>query len=248
MAKAAATPTSAHTKDLLKVTAALEERYGQSKVSEFTDFIESLVYQILELGTSEKNARDALKRLREEYVDWNDMRVATVRELEDILTGKFYQVRKKAEDIKHLLADLYTAFRKMEIAELTPEALETLRALPETTNVRKDDLERALAITFKLSVFPCDEDQFRLLKFLGGVPKPLNLQQGLKKVEESLNLEQMLALSRVLREHVHTYHEAGEDEPQPISFNWDKGGVGKDKKAAAGKVSKPAAKPKAAKK
>ncbi len=221
MAKTA-NPHAELTKDLTKVCEALEERYGNRKPGKFPDFIEALVYQILELGVPEKSSRDSLKRLREEYTDWNDMRVATVREIEDVLGGKFYQVRKKAEDIKHLLADLYTAFRRMEIKELTPEALETLRALPETTNVRKDDLERALMLTFEHKLFPCDEDQFKLLKFLGGVPKPLTMQQGVKKVEEALDGEQMLRLSRGLREHVHTYHGAGEDEPQMIAFGWDK--------------------------
>jgi hypothetical protein len=222
MVKAAANPNAALVKDLMKVTEALEVRYGLRKPGKFTDFIEALVFQILELGAQEKPARDALKRLRDEYVDWNDMRVATVRELEDILGNKYYQVRKKAEDIKHLLADLYTAFRRMEITELTPEGVETLRALPETTNVRKDDLERALALTMSFKLFPCDEEQFKLLKFLGGVPKPLTMQQGVKKIEECLDAEQMLRLSRGLREHHHVYHEAGEDEPQIIAFEWDK--------------------------
>ncbi len=222
MVKAAANPNSALVKDLMKVTEALEVRYGLRKPGKFTDFIEALVFQILELGTQEKAARDGLKRLRDEYVDWNDMRVATVREMEDILGAKFYQVRKKSEDIKHLLADLYTAFRRMEISELTPEGVETLRALPETTNVRKDDLERALALTMSFKIFPCDEDQFQLLQFLLGVRKPLTMQQGVKKIEDALDAEQAIRLSRGLREHHHTYHEAGEDEPQIIAFGWDK--------------------------
>ena len=222
MAKAAANPNAAAIHDLVKVCEALEERYGNRKQPKFADFIEALVYQILELGVAEKSSRDALKRLREEYIDWNDMRVATVREIEDILGAKYYQVRKKAEDIKHLLADLYTAFRRMELKELTPESIETLRALPETTNVRKDDLERALLLTFEFKVFPCDEDQFKLLKFLGGVAKPLTMQQGVKKIEEVLDTETMLRLSRGLREHIHTCHNADEDEPQMIAFGWDK--------------------------
>jgi endonuclease III len=241
MAKAAANPNAALVKDLMKVCEALEERYGNRKPAKFADFIEALVYQILELGVQEKTARDALKRLRDEYVDWNDMRVATVREIEDILGPKYYQVRKKAEDIKHLLADLYTAFRRMEISELTPEGVETLRALPETTNVRKDDLERALVLTMGFTVFPCDEDQFKLLKFLGGVPKPMTMQQAVKKIEESLDPEQALRLSRGLREHVHTAHEAGEDEPQIIAFGWDKKdplGMDKGLKKAAAAASK----------
>ncbi|MBA3707914.1 MAG: hypothetical protein H0W83_03725 [Planctomycetes bacterium] len=223
-------------KDLVKVCEALEERYGRRKSQKFTDFIEALVYQILELGVQEAAAKSALKRLHDEYTDWNDMRVASVREIEDVLGPKYYRVREKAEDVKHLLADLYTAFRRMDIHDLlNADGIETLRALPETTNIRKDMVERSLLLALDVKVFPCDEDQFRLLKFLGGIPKHLNLQQGLKKVEEALEPEDILRLSRVLREHVHVYHTAGEDDPQPINFGL------KSEKAKSGtaSVSKP---------
>lgn len=232
----AKTATSSHTSlhhDLVKVCEALEERYGRRKASKTADFIEALVYQILELGVTEKAAKDALKRIREEYVDWNDMRVATVREIEDVLGTKYYRVREKAEDVRHLLADLYTAFRKMDLTPLlNAEGIETLRALPETTLIRRDMVERALLLVLDVKVFPCDDDQFKLLKFLGGVPKPLTYQQGVKKVEEALDADEMLRLSRGLREHVHILHIGDEDEPQPISFNWDKADpLGMDKGA-----------------
>jgi endonuclease III len=235
MAKSATSSHSSLHADLIKVCEALEERYGRRKASKTADFIEALVYQILELGVSEKAAKDALKRIRDEYVDWNDMRVATVREIEDVLGSKYYRVREKAEDFRHLLADLYTAFRKMDLTPLlSAEGIETLRALPETTLIRRDMVERALLLVLDVKVFPCDEDQFKLLKFLGGVPKPLTYQQGVKKVEESLDADEMLRLSRGLREHVHIMHTADEDEPQPIGFNWDKAdplGMGGDKGA-----------------
>jgi len=209
--------------DLMKACEALEERYGKRKIGRIPDFIEALMTQILELGATEKSSKDAMARLKAEYVDWNDMRVASVREIEDILGAKYYRCREKAEDIKHLLADLYTAFRRMEINDLlTAEGIETLRALPDTTNIRRDMVDRALVLALELKTFPCDEDQFRLLKFLGGVPKHANLQNFQKKIEEALDLDGILRLSRVLREHVHVYQLAGEDEPQAVDFGTKK--------------------------
>lgn len=209
--------------DLMQACEALEERYGRRKMQVIPDFIEALMTQILELGAPEKASKDVITRLKAEYVDWNDMRVASVREIEDVLGAKYYRCREKAEDIKHLLADLYTAFRRMEINDLlSAGGTETLRALPDTTNIRRDMVERALVLALDLKVFPCDEEQFRLLKFLGGVPKHANLQNFQKKIEESLDTEQILRLSRVLREHVHTYQSAGADEPQPVDFSLKK--------------------------
>ena len=60
--------------------------------------------------------------------------------------------------------------------------------------------------------------------------------QGIKKIEESLDSEQMLRLSRGLREHVHIYQSGGEDEPQIIAFGWtQKDPLGMDKPAKGGK-------------
>jgi len=205
--------------ELMEACARLEERYGKRKLLKHADFIEALIFQILELGVKEATARQTLERLRSEYVDWNDMRVATVREIEDILGHRYYRCREKAEDVKHLLTDIYTAFRRMEIQDLlNAEGIATLRALPDYTNIRRDMVDRALLLVLDLKVFPSDESQFKLLKFLGGVPKHLAYQVGVKKIEEALDPEQMLRLSRVLREHVHVCSMAGEDEPQAIDF------------------------------
>lgn len=234
-------------KDLMEACDRLEERYGRRKPQKYADFIEALVSQILELGVKEPTARAALERLRAEYVDWNDMRLATVREIEDILGPRYFRCREKAEDVKHLLADLYTAFRRMEIQDLlNADGIATLRALPDTTNIRRDMVDRALLLVLDLKVFPCDEDQFKLLKFLGGVPKPWAFQMGVKKIEEALDTEQMLRLSRVLREHVFTYVSAGESEPQPIDYGGkpekaEKATTRKEAKEATARKEKPKA-------
>ena len=241
--------TASLQKSLLKVSASLEERYGSFRVSESDDFIACLILQILELGATERAAREALKRIREEYVDWNDMRVATVRELQDILGPRYVRVREKAEDLHSLLADIYTAFRRMEVNDMvvTPDGIATLRALPDTTLIRADMVETALLTVCGLHSFPCDEEQFRLLKFLGGVPKPYSYEMGLEKVKEALDNDQLLALSHGLHEHTDFLQQQEIDEPKPVDFGWEK--VKKPARKAAPKkaaTKKTAAKTKAA--
>lgn len=241
MAKA---PADALNAELQIICEALEARYGRRKFGPFEDFIEAMIYQILELGCTEKTARDAYKRLRDEYVDWNDMRVATVREIEDILGPRYYRVREKSEDLKHLLADIYTAFRRMDIKDaLAGDGVATLRALPDTTNIRRDMIEKALLSLTGGKICPLDDDQFKLLKFLSGgqktlgpAIKPLSYQLGARKLEELVDLETLLRLSRGLREHSHFCQSQDEDEPQPISFGWDKKDpLGMDKPATGKK-------------
>jgi hypothetical protein len=237
--------------DALRICEALEARYGRRKFGPFVDFIEAMIYQILDLGASEKAAKDAQKRLHDEYTDWNDMRVATVRDIEDVLGSKYPQVREKAEDIRHLLADIYTAFRVMDIKEhLNQDGIATLRALPDTTNIRRDMIERSLMAITETTVCPLDEDQVRLLKFLtsatkalGPALKPLPQTGCAKKLEECCDAEIFHRLCRGLREHIHFCQGEGEDEPQIIGFGWDQKdplGMGKPvKKDKPAPVAKP---------
>ncbi|TVR16465.1 MAG: hypothetical protein EA401_01310 [Planctomycetota bacterium] len=217
------TPASLQ-KTLMKVSASLQERYGSFRVSESDDFIACLILQILELGATERAAREALKRIREEYVDWNDMRVASIREIQDILGPRYVRCREKAEDLHSLLADIYTAFRRMEVNDMvvTPDGIATLRALPDTTLIRADMVETALLTVCGLHTFPCDEEQFRLLKFLGGVPKQYSYEMALEKVKEALDNDQLLALSHGLREHTDFLQQQEIDEPKPVDFGWEK--------------------------
>lgn len=207
-------------KDLTRVIGELEARHGARKVPEFTDFVEALLWQILDLGVPERLSKDALKRIKEEFVDWNDLRVATVRELQDILGPKYPRCRTKAEDIHSLTADLYTAFRRMDLTNMvgTPEGIQTLRALPDTTLVRVDMVETALLLVCKVKTFPCDDDQFALLRHLKGVPKNAERDEWEAQIVEALDDGELLRLSRGLREHADFYLNLGEDDPQDLDW------------------------------
>jgi len=205
---------------LMKVSDQLEKRYGRRKPPPFDDFIECLVYQILEVGIGERTAKDAVKRIKSEYVDWNDMRVATIREIQDILGPNFDRCRERAEDLSSLLADLYTAFRSMELDEIvgTPDGIITLRALPDTTLIRVDMVERALLLMLHLPTFPVDEDQFELLRYFGGVPKNTEWEDARDRIPEILDEEEMLRLARGLREHTDYLFRHEIYEWKPIDY------------------------------
>ncbi|MFW5750317.1 MAG: hypothetical protein ACOCZK_01590 [Planctomycetota bacterium] len=223
---------------LMKICEALEERYGRRKVVEQEDFIEALIHQILELATAERTAREALKRIKAEYIDWNDMRVATVREIQDILGPRYPRCREKAEDLHSLLADLYTAFRSMDLSATmrTPDGMETIRALPDTTLIRADMVEWALLVDCGLQTFPTDEEQIELLRFLGGIPKKMESEEVAPALVETLESEERLRLARGLREHCDFLEQHDIFDPKPIGYRWSKPdplGMGpKPKKAA----------------
>jgi hypothetical protein len=209
-----------HFDKIRQIIADLAERHGGRKHRATTDFIEALVFQILELGVTERVAREAMKRIKEEFADWNDMRVASVREIQDILGSRFEACRERAEDLRHLLADLYTAYRKMELTQVvnTPEGLSTLRALPETTLIRADMIERALINVYNLRTCPLDADQFDLLIYLGGLPKGIEHAEAKALFLEHLEPVEMQDLSQGLREHLYMLRRHDVSGFKPIAF------------------------------
>ncbi len=245
-----ATISSTHVRKLKKLCTDLEARYGEFQPLPIENFIEIMMYQILLLGADRAEAERALKDLQEEFVNWNDMRVSTVREIQDILGNNYPRNREKAEDINHLLADLYTAFKSMELDEraITEEGIETLRALPETTLVREDMVESALLHNYNLVTFPCNEEQYALLEFLKVIPAGEDNGEIRYRIADELDRETKLRLAHGLREHSNMLEQAGEYDPQPLNFGLKKKAAAK--KAAAKKTTtkKAAAKKPAAKK
>jgi endonuclease III len=215
--------TAAHSKKMAALAEALDARYGACKPPQLDNFIEVMMYQILLLGANDRVARKALASLREEFVNWNDMRVGSVREIQDILGPKYPRCREKAEDLHHLLADFYTAFRRMELDDIvrTQEGIETLRALPETTLVREDMVEWGLLQFCGVDTFPCNDEQFELLRFLGGVPKNAEYEDTKSELVSTCDADLKTRLSIGLREHCDMLEQHDEYDPQPIEWGQD---------------------------
>ena len=129
---------------------------------------------------------------------------------------------QKADDICHLLADLYTAFRNMNLNEImvTPEGYEVMRAMPRTTLIRHDMVELALYVIPQLRCPPLSPRQIELLIFLGGFDKKTTVAEA---AEILLECERdLISLAHGLREH--EYYLADDTmlaypyENQPVDF------------------------------
>jgi hypothetical protein len=211
---------------LLKISDALAKRYGETTAYETDDFLILMCYLILATGAGDVDGADptvTLEQLLAEYVDWNDMRMATVREVEDLLGQGYPRRREKAEDIVSLLVDMYTAFRSTDMAKAirTPDGLETLRALPDTTLVRGDLVEEALVRLGVSDRLPADEEQLELLAYLANDPDA-EFEALRQEALDTLTIEQRLQLAFGLRQHRDLIYQYNVDEPQPIGYGWDK--------------------------
>ena len=107
---------------------ASEPRFGAVRELDETEGLDQLVLLALARELPFKKARAALRRLKHDFVDWNDVRVTPAHELargfEGGPPGSAY---RKAEELVDLLSTLYLRFNKMtcdvgRAEETTPEA------------------------------------------------------------------------------------------------------------------------------
>ena len=77
-------------KSLGKVLVTLEKRYGQGAcLGNDQEILDQFIYYLLFYHNPITNARKVFRQFKDEaqFVDWNEVRVATLREVEDVLTG-----------------------------------------------------------------------------------------------------------------------------------------------------------------
>ncbi len=111
---------------------ASEPRFGAVRELDETEGLDQLVLLALARELPFKKARAALRRLKQDFVDWNDVRVTPAHELargfEGGPPGSAY---RKAEELVDLLSTLYLRFNKM-----TCDVGRTETATPESTKLR----------------------------------------------------------------------------------------------------------------
>lgn len=96
------------------LVAAVEPRFGTVRELDESEGLDQLAYLFLARDLPPKKARAALRRLRADFVDWNDVRVTPAHELADLLEGGGAGAgHRRATELLDLLSTLYLRFNKM---------------------------------------------------------------------------------------------------------------------------------------
>jgi len=106
-------------KDLLT---RLQRQYGSPDGITRGDPLEELLLGILSRDVPESRGRQALQKLKEEMVDFNELRVAAVRDIVDELGRDFPSVRQKAQAITSVLGGIFEKLENLDISFLKNKA------------------------------------------------------------------------------------------------------------------------------
>ncbi len=94
----------------------LEKEYGSVELLEGKPALEQAVFLILREGSNTRKAQRALKILEQEYVEWNELRVATPKEIVAVLAEVgLNDVDDKISRLLALLSRLFYDFHKKDL-------------------------------------------------------------------------------------------------------------------------------------
>lgn len=104
------------TKKLKALLDKLEKSLGTLKMLKDAPALEQALYLILREGTDYRKANKAMKLLAEEYVEWNELRVATPKEVVAVLeSAGLSNLDDKVSRILALLSRLFYDFHKKDL-------------------------------------------------------------------------------------------------------------------------------------
>ena len=87
-----------YSKKIQKLYRSLKQKPGKHAPVEFEEPVDALVFAIISENLTESQAQAAIKKLKDYFVDWNDLRVATVEEIIEVLGPDIAPARNIAAD------------------------------------------------------------------------------------------------------------------------------------------------------
>ena len=133
------------------------------------DLLRLLIVSILEEDASRKEAEKALAAIEEEFVDYNELRVALPREVAECVGKNFPNVRTKAEIIKTALNNVFDRFNKLAIDPLAEVPKRDLRRRLEELGLSPYAAACIAMLRFGLAVVPVDDALAECLEINGCV-------------------------------------------------------------------------------
>src|SRR5689334_25260912 len=91
---------------LTEVHALLKKRYKLEPRTERMSLLEAVVYGVCHEGTTREQANQALSRFKDDFFDWNEVRVSSIAEIQGVLAG-LPDPEGRAQRIRRLLRQLF---------------------------------------------------------------------------------------------------------------------------------------------
>ncbi len=159
---------SSNRKIIKKLYAKLSKRYTDHSVclDKNREVLEHLIYATFLENASFEAANQCFSVLESYFVDWNEIRVSTARELGEVFNA-VYEPGRTGERIRRILQYIFESLYKFDLEEFRArgplETLEYLQSIPYSTDFINS---YTVNTVFKMQDIPLDEGALRALRLL----------------------------------------------------------------------------------
>lgn len=194
----------ARSRHLRQVLAVLEKQLGRRRRRRRPDALETLLHSVLAGNGSDGLAARILEKLHLELVDWNELRVTSPREIEELISP-LGDAAEKALLIRRILHKLFRERHSLSLGHFKRFGQERLsQDLDELGGLTEPMKARILLKAFDVNVLPMTEDIERLTKRLGLIESYLTAGKVKEAVEEILPPKRVYSFYHLMSEHAET--------------------------------------------
>ena len=162
--------TQSKTQFLTDVHTLLKKRYKPKadRNAVRLSVLKAVVYGICHEDTTREQANQALSRFKDEFFDWNEVRVSSVEEIQETLAG-IPDPEERAQRIRRFLRQLFNRTYGFTLDALTKKPLKEALKVLQTYEAFASDYVTATVIQQALGghAIPIDKDTHRVLERLG---------------------------------------------------------------------------------
>ncbi len=205
--------TPSKTQFLAEIHALLKKRYKIEPSVDKLSVLESVVFGISHEDTTREQANQALSRFKDDFFDWNEVRVSTLEEIQGVLAG-MSDVEDRAFRIRRFLRQLFekTYGFTLDVLAKKPQK-ESLKALEDYEALGSDYV---LATVTRLALaghaIPVDASTRRALGRLGVAEDDLDIPALRAILERAVPKNRGVEFSDLFEELAHDTCVAGEPD------------------------------------
>jgi len=177
---------------------------GKPEPKQAEEPLDALVRGAMGYDVSDNRADDAMKAIKKEFVDLNELRVATELEVQDILGSRYPAIEDRVSIITKGLNHIFEKEHTLSLDRLKTipkkEARQFLRDMPEMNAYVE---AYVLMYGFDGTAFPLDQTTLDYLKLQGIIEEDMNsIDETQRFVENHVKSEDMHDFFRVIRRAV----------------------------------------------
>ena len=162
--------------------------------------LDALVRGAMTYGVTDAKAEEAMRAIGKEFVDLNELRVATDLEIQELLGVRYPEIGKRVAMITQALNNIFEREHTMSLERLkTVSRRDTRQFLRELPGIHPFVEAYVMLFAFDGHAIPLDDEMLSLLDDEGVVEEGTALEDAQKFVEHNLKAEECYDFYAALR-------------------------------------------------